>query len=220
MKTLITFLSISLISFSAFAASGSGNHSLEFGVGIATASQDDINSWATANSGQQMSSGTEFSFSYSYRWSSSMFALVFRPSYFTQQNTGTASASLNATTFMPMVRLYPLENNFIRFFLQIGMGGTWTTGRIAVGAGSASFAGGAFGSQAGLGADFCFTSTHCMTVEGNFRYMPIPRSVITASSGALGAGGMTATNELEKNSVDAQNSLTGILGLIQYTIKF
>jgi len=220
MKKLFCLIILIGLPLFTFARGGGGGHSLEFGVGLATASQDDINSWATANSGQQLSSGTEFSFAYGYRWSGSMFALFLRPSYFTQSNTGTASASLTATNFTSLLRIYPLENNFIRFYMQAGVGTAWMTGRISVGAGNASFAGGAFGSQAGLGADFCFTDTHCMTVEGNFRYMPIPRSVISSASGSLGSGGMTASGELEKGGIDAQNSLTGIIGLLAYSIKF
>lgn len=219
MKNILLFM-ICLIPVFSFARGGGGGHSFDFGVGIATASQDDINTWATANSGQQMSSGTEATFTYSYRFSSSMFALAFRPSYFSQQNSGTASATLTGYTFMPILRVYALENNFIRFFLQLGMGGGGISGRISVPTGNANFNGGAFGAQAGLGADFCFTDTHCMSVEGNFRYMPIPRSLISSSTGTLGSGGMTSTLELEKGGVDAQNSLTGVIGLIAYSIKF
>lgn len=205
---------------SAARGGGGGASSLEFGIGIATASQDDINNWATANSGQQLSSGYEFTFSYLYRFSGSMFALALRPGYFSQSNSGSATASLSGITFMPMLRLYPLENSFIRFFMQIGLGGGALNGTLSVASGNTSFSGGAFGAQAGLGADFCFTDSHCMTIEGNFRYMPIPRSVISSTSGNLGSGSMTTASELEKNGIDAQNTLTGIQGILAYTLKF
>lgn len=212
---------IGLSSATAFARSGGGggSHTLEFGAGISTASQDDLNSWIVANSGQQLGSAYEFSLTYLYRFSGTMFSLAFRPSYFTQSNTGSASASLTGTTFMPLFRLYPLENNFIKFFMQIGMGFGSLSGTISNAAGKTDFTGSAFGMQAGLGADFCFTDSQCLTIEGNYRYLPIVRSTTSNASGTLG-NGMTSVGELRLNNLDVQNTLTGIQGVIAYTLNF
>ena len=214
---------IGLLSTSALArgsgGGSSGNHSFEFAGGVATASQDDLNTWIVANGGQQLGSGYEFNLTYLYRYSGSMFAIAFRPEYFTQKNSGAASVSLTAISFMPMLRLYPLENNFIKFFMQIGMGFSTLNGTISNATGSADFTGSAFGTQMGLGADFCFTDSHCLTVEGNYRYLPIVRSTTTNTNGTLG-NGMTTVGELRLNNLCAQNTLSGIQGLLAYTLKF
>lgn len=221
----IFLLSFGLGSISAFARGGGGGgggggaHAIEIGAGVVTASQDDLNTWIVANSGQQLSSAYEFSLTYIYRFSGSMFALALRPSYFTQKNTGAASASLTGTSFMPFLRLYPLENSFIKFFMQLGMGFSSLTGTISNAAGKTDFSGSAFGAELGLGAEFCFTDSQCMTIEGNYRYLPIDRSVTSNSTGTLG-NGMTSVGELRLNNLCAQNTMSGIQGVLAYTYHF
>lgn len=233
-KTIvILLLTISILSIFAFSTDalargggGGGGHSLQFAAGLSTASQDDINSWVSAlnTAGtQQLGSGYEFSATYHYRFSSSIFEIMFRPSYFMQNaEGGSVKESLSAITFYPGLRLYPLENNFIRFFMQVGIGYGSLSGTLSNGSASASFSGWSFGMLGGLGADFCFTDSHCLTIEGNFRYHPIPRSTVSSSSGTLG-GSMTqhaANQELEFRGSDVQNTLSGIQGILAYTLRF
>jgi hypothetical protein len=219
MKTIFAVLISFFCATSVHAYGGGSGHSIEIGVGLATATQDDINSWITTVGGQQLSSGYEFSFTYLYRFSGSIYGIAFRPGYLSLSNSGTGSATMTGMTFMPIIRFYPLENNFIKFFMQIGMGFGTLSGKLSNGGQSSDFTGSAFGGQVGLGADFCFTDSNCMTIEGGFRYLPIARSTTTNCTGALG-GGMTCGNELERNSLDAQNSLSGIQGMLAYTLKF
>lgn len=208
------------LSTNSFAESfSSGDHSIEFGAAVATASQDDLNSWIVANSGQQLGTATELSFSYIYRFGTSDYALVLRPSYFSQKNSGAISATLTGTSFMPMFRVYPLENTFIKFFLQIGMGMGTLTGSVSTPTARTDFTGTAFGAEAGIGADFCFYESHCLTIEGNLRYLPIVRSTTSGASGTLG-NGLTALGELESNNSDVQNNMTGFKALLAYTFKF
>ena len=115
-----TLVFISTTSF----AKGGGGHSIGLGAGIMTASQDDLENHSTTvnqlgggRSAAKPSSGLEFQAYYEYRFSGTMFAMQFRPSYFTQSGSGgTDKSSLTGYTVFPLVRMYPLENNFIRFF--------------------------------------------------------------------------------------------------------
>ena len=73
----------------------------------------------------------------------------------------------------------------------------------------------------GLGAEFCFTSSHCMTVEGNVRYLPIVRTIVDSNSSA-GTNGHDGANgdEYEYGNSDVGLSLSGIVGTLGYTFRF
>ncbi|HEY8270086.1 MAG TPA: hypothetical protein VIG33_04310 [Pseudobdellovibrionaceae bacterium] len=214
-------------------AAGGGGHSLEFGFGLLTAGQDDINtliktarvSATTANT-SDMGSAYELFAQYQYRFSGTMFSIAFRPSYITQSATGSGTDGsynykLSGFTVFPMFRLYPLENSFIKFYLQTGLGYGRMSGEVTEGAASISFAGSAFGALGGLGVDFCFTPDHCLSVEGNLRYLPIERNVASSATGSA-AGLSQATNgqEVEIGGGDLRTSMSGIQGSIAYTLNF
>ncbi len=230
MKLLLFILSTLMIS-SAFARGGSGGHSLGIGLGLATPSQDDLNNHIgtyntqTGNNVEKFGTAMEYYLSYGYRFSGTMFAMVLRPTYFTQSAKGSGSTySLTGYSFFPMLRIIPLENGFIKFFMQTGVGYGKLSGKMEqAGNGSQEFSGGAFGAMAGLGAEFCFTDSHCMTLEGNFRYLPIERNIITSSSlGATNNGNVTNTGsqELEYNGNDLKTTMSGIQGVIGYVMNF
>ncbi|MCK6600052.1 MAG: hypothetical protein L6Q37_16930, partial [Bdellovibrionaceae bacterium] len=154
-------------------------------------------------------------------------ALVFRPSYFTQSATGSGATigdyehSLTGYTFFPLLRLYPLENDFIRFFMQAGVGFGYLKGKVKEGSSSMTYSGSNFGAQAGIGADFCFSPNHCVTIEGNMRYLPIERSIADSVSGTL--TGFTQTElsrEVEYDKNDLTTTLSGIQGVLAYTYIF
>src|SRR5690606_32254583 len=125
--------------------------------------------------------------------------IMFRPSFVSQSAAGTAPVSLSGYTFFPMLRMFPLENKFMKFMLQVGVGYGNLSGTSNNDTGSSvSFSGGTFGAMAGLGAEFCFTAKHCMSLAGNTRYLPIPRNIVSSASGSMGGsiGTPTAGGEL------------------------
>jgi opacity protein-like surface antigen len=236
----IILLSLSIIILSAedvFAArggGGSGGHSITAGITTVSADQKDLNSIIdSVNSTQggvstkSLNSAYDFFIQYQYRFSGSIFALVFRPSYFTESGKGSGNTvgdynhSLTGFTFFPLLRLYPLENSFIRFFMQAGVGFGYLKGEVKQGDASLSYSGSNFGAQAGLGAEFCFTENHCMTLEGNVRYLPIERNVADSVSGTL-TGFTQAQNsrEVEYDQNDMATTMSGIQGVLGYTYNF
>ena len=214
---------VSLSGTTAFAV-GSG-HGLQFSISLTTSTQNDLNSWVdslgTAGT-KNFTSGYEFMADYQYRFSSSMFAMKFRPSmYSNTASGGGVDMKLNGTTFFAMLRMYPLENSFMKFFLQTGVGIASMAGEITQGGSNVAFKGDSFGVLGGMGAEFCFTGNHCLVVEGNYRYLPIPRNTVTSSSGTvsnLSYGGNGS--ELEFNNNDVSTSLSGLQGVLAYGLSF
>lgn len=225
--TLVTLIALLVLSEAAFAQKKAG-HSFGVGGGIATASQDDLNSYISSLNlagTKQMSSAYEAFVQYGYRFGS--FGLLLRPSYLSQSASGGGvSSSITGLVFMPMLRVYPLENKFLKFILQVGAGYGSLTGKLSNGANSVDFEGGTFGGQAGLAVDFCFSPSHCLTVEGNLRYMPIYRNKITSTSGSMGGSlsNPILNGELENTSGGVNNnvvsSLGGLVALLGYTLYF
>lgn len=213
----------------------SGDHSLGVGFAYMGASQDDINGAIddanTATTGgistKNLGSGYEFFANWIIRFERSMYSIVLRPGYFTQSSTGSGNGQsydykLSGLTFFPMFRLTPLENDFIKFFMQMGLGYGSLSGDIKAAGQSIAFSGSAFGAVGGIGVDFCFTPSHCVTIEGNVRYLPIERNV--ASTGCTGTvPGLSqcgSGQEVERNSKDLQTTLSGVMGVLAYTLNF
>ncbi len=232
LSAVIGLLVMAFLAQNANAAMG-GGHSMEFGLGLLTAGQDDMNtliktarSSATAANTSDMGSAYELFAQYQYRFSGTMFSIAFRPSYITQSSTGSGTDGsydykLTGFTLFPMFRLYPLENSFIKFYIQTGLGYGHLSGEITQGATSVGFSGSAFGAVGGLGVDFCFTPAHCLSVEGNLRYLPIERNV--ASSGTGGVAGLTQSGngqEVEIGGNDMKTTMSGIQGSVAYTLNF
>lgn len=224
MKLTLSIIA-TVLSFSLGAQAAGGAHTLGFGLITMTPSQDDLDSHiaavntANGTSKEKFGSALEIAASYTYRFSSSMFAVQFRPSYFMHS---AGDYSLKGYTLFPIVRIYPLENNFIKFFLQTGLGYGRLNGEISQNSSSVSFAGGAFGALFGLGANFCFAGSHCVGVEGNFRYLPIERNIISSVSGAPGqfSTAPAPDEELEINNHDVKTTMSGIQGGLSYNFMF
>jgi hypothetical protein len=211
----------------------SGSHSFGFGFGFTNADQDDMNDVIDgANSGggtvKNLDSGYEFFAQYAIRFDKSWWGFVFRPSYISQETDGTCNTgnncdySVSGMAFFPMIRMIPLENDFIKLFFQFGLGYGQMSGEIKQGTGSMKFKGSAFGTIGGLGVDFCFTESHCLTVEGNLRYLPIERNLVSSSSGTFSSGltGGSSGAEVEFNSLDLATTMSGLQGLVSYTLNF
>jgi hypothetical protein len=192
--------------------------SMEFGFSVLNASQDASTS--------DMGSAYELFAQFQYQFSGTMFSMLLRPSYITASATGSGTGGaydykLSGYTFFPMLRLVPLENDFIKFFFQMGLGYGHLGAEISQGAGSISFGGSAFGAMGGIGVDFCFTSTQCLTVEGNLRYLPIERNLATAASGAQGNLTQGSNGqEVEISGSDLKTTLSGVQGVLAYSVHF
>lgn len=239
-KGLFIFTVATIISFSqaSFAKRGGGgiSGSSELGIGLSTISSnqkdinaiiDNVNSTQGGVSTKNLTSAYDLFIQYAFRFNGSIFALVFRPSYFTQSANGSGATvgdyehSLSGYTFFPLLRLYPLENNYIRFFMQAGVGFGYLKGAVKEGASSMNYSGSNFGAQAGLGADFCFTENHCLTLEGNVRYLPIERNVADNVSGSFTGFTQTeASREVEYDRNDMTTTMSGIQGILAYTYIF
>lgn len=216
----------------------SGDMALGIGFSYTGVSQDDLNSaidnanTSTAGgiSTKNLGSAYELFVNFIYRMERSSYALVFRPSYMTQSTTGSGSTGsfdykLNGYTVFPMFRLYALENDFIHFFMQGGLGYGSLSGDITAGPSNLTFSGSAFGAVGGIGVDFCFTEAHCLTVEGNMRYLPIERNISTggncsASQTIPGISQCGSSMEVERNNNDLKTSMSGVQGILAYTLKF
>ena len=211
-----------------------GNMALGIGFSTVSASQDDLNSAIDAAhsadssvSTKSLGSAYEFFVNWIYHLDNSTYAFVFRPSYFMQSATGSGNAGsydykLTGYTVFPMMRIYPLENNFIHFFMQGGLGYGSLGGDIQAGASSLTFSGSAFGAIGGIGVDFCFTEVHCLTIEGNMRYLPIARNLSTGGTctSIPGISQCGNSSEVEHNSSDLSTTMSGIQGVVAYTMNF
>jgi len=219
-------------------ASISGDSAISLGLSVISSQQKDLNSvtdYVNANSGgvstKGMNSAYDIYGQYMFRFTGSMFGLAFRPSYFTESATGSGNTvgdykhDLTGYTFFTLLRVYPLENNFIKFFLQGGVGYGVLKGKITQGSNSLEFSGSNFGAQAGLGAEFCFTESQCIGIEGNLRYLPINRSTVDSLSGSFpeaSSGLSQAANgrELEYDNNDLATTMSGIQGVVSYNFNF
>jgi opacity protein-like surface antigen len=235
---LVGALSVLILNPLAEAKGGGGNHSFGGSLIFASPSQDDLdtligaaNTTAGGISTKPLGQGYEVIFQYMYRFSGSMFSLLFRPSFFNQNSKGTATGGakynyeLNGWTFFPMFRLIPLENSFLKFYMQIGVGYGRLTGKIRENDNTIEFSGGNFGGVTGLGAEFCFFDDHCFNLEGNFRYLPFERNKATSVSGPVNWGSNSLTNavsgeEVEMNNRDLGTTLSGVLATLGYTFYF
>ncbi len=214
--------------FAAQAAGGGGGHSFGAGLIFMSPSQDDLDGAVEAiNTSQSLAvekPGTayELNLFYQYRFSGSMFAVQFRPSYFMQNSSGSGyDTKLSGFAFFPILRMYPLENSFIHFYMQTGLGYGRVSGTMEGPNSSVQWAGDAFGAMGGLGAEFCFTPAHCVAVEGNLRYLPIQRNMVSGVTGTPpGFDSVTNGGELERGNMDVKTTMSGIQGMIAYQLYF
>jgi hypothetical protein len=223
MMGYLTTLGLLLFKPSLGWAQARSSHSLGFQLALTGPSQDDVNSWVNSLNQvgtKEMGAGYEFLFDYQYRFQRTMFAVLFRPSYLIQDASGGGvKTSLRSFQLFPMFRLYPLENSFIQFFMQVGVGYGSADLKLENAGASGNYSGSAFGALAGLGVNFCFTPSHCVSVEGNLRYLPMPR-ITGSASGALGGNITQVNGELEQNNRDLGITLSGVQGLVGYRLNF
>ena len=236
---LIFITSIADITFAASRKKGSkgafagGAVSIGAGFALSTAEQTGINSMVDAakaaanSSASKLSTGTEYLGYATFRFANGFTAIQIRPSYFTQSSSGSGSDGshsydLTGFTIFPLARLIPLSNELIDFYIQGGLGYAKLDGNIKNGVKEASFSGSGFGVQAGLGAEFCFIPSHCFAIEGNYRYLPISRNIVSSGSGLpFGTTQAQADKELEDASGnDLGTTLSGVSGIVSYVFNF
>ncbi len=212
-----------------------GDNSIGFGGSTVSAGQNDLNSiidsaHASANANtKNLGAAYEFYVNWIHKIAMTSYAVVLRPSYFMQSEKGTGTGgsfdySLSGFAVFPIFRIYPLENDFIHFFMQAGVGYGSLSGDITAASSTLTFQGNSFGAMGGIGVDFCFTPSHCITIEGNLRYLPIERNISTGgtcSNGSIpGVSQCGGTTEVETSSTDLRTTMSGVQGLLGYTFNF
>ena len=245
MKILLLFLLSFSVANTSFAAAkkrggkgafAGGSMSIGAGLALATADQTGLNSMiataktSAASTAGNMSSATEYFGYFTFRFANGFTAIQLRPSLFTQSSSGSGSDGshsydLEGFTIFPMARIIPLSNDLIDFYIQGGLGYGKLDGTVKNGAREAKFSGSAFGVQMGLGAEFCFVPEHCFNLEGNYRYLPIARNIVSSGTGPAnlpyGSSQAQADKELEDlNGSDVATTLSGLSGAISYTFNF
>jgi hypothetical protein len=210
--------------------------------GVVNASQDALNSMQqSANLRQggistgQLNQAYEIAPALTYRFSGSIYALQIRPSYFYeradgQSNIGQFTYGVTGWTVFPMLRMYPLENQFMKFYMQVGIGYGEASGMISEGVSGGTnnhvtFGSGAFGTMVGMGADFCLTANSCIAFEGNYRYLQFIRNIVSNSSGSFNTSGGSLSQwgkgqELELNNNDVAINMGGLMFMAGYTYWF
>jgi hypothetical protein len=226
----LVYLFIGLGFQSALAMGGSGGWSMGANLGFINSDQKDLNkeidARAPTTGTSEFGNAWELNAHITYRISGSAVALAFRPSYFMYNDgkgTG-AKYALTGLTFFPTLKYYMLENQAIKFYSQFGVGYGRMTGEIEDNGLSLKYSGGNIGYMAGLGAEFCFAASHCVNVEGGVRFMSIERFTVDSSSGAAGGGSRLTQigkgNELEIDGHDFSATMSGVLGMVGYTLYF
>jgi hypothetical protein len=230
-------------SSSSSAASSGGSYSLggggEYAIGLmggtVNSSQDDLNALnSRANqrvggiSTKQLNSAYEIAGFLMHRFPGSMFALQLRPSYFYQAETGSGTGgdfnySVKGFTVFPIARIYPLENDMMKVYLQAGLGYGQLDGEIIEAGAIASFSGSTFGSMIGLGVELCASASHCFNFEGNYRYMTFDRNIVSNSTGTYASGSLSqygVGQELEIDNHDLATRMGGLVLMAGYTFWF
>lgn len=251
MKRIPIYLIMSLFSVSCFAITSTGTRSastsslssmgsnglFSFGIlgGIVNSFQDDVNqlvSRANTRAGgittTQLTQAYEIAVPLEYRFAGSIYAFQLRPSYFYEvengQNGGnTYNYSIKGPTIFPIIKMYPLENEMMKFYLQAGVGYGQLYGEIDEAGAVARFSSGAFGSLLGLGAQFYITQNSCISLEANYRYLTFSRSVVTDSVGTFAANSLSQYGqgqELELDSNDMAARMGGLMFLAGYQFWF
>ncbi|MCB9027025.1 MAG: hypothetical protein H6625_11945 [Bdellovibrionaceae bacterium] len=235
MKFLILSISLLLSFYNSSAWAVGSGFSLGANIGLAGGGQTDMNKLITsANSREsglsvsELGNAWDVSLMFTYKVTN-MIALQFRPSmYYVSQDGSNANGkfeySVLGFNIFPVLRLYLLENNYIAFFTNIGVGWGFANGEVKEATDSLEFSGSNLGYMLGLGAEFCFFgSSHCMNIEGNLRYVDIERVIGDSATGAFTGSPLTQaskSNEVEINGRDLGLRMSGIVGSIGYIYYF
>lgn len=240
-KLLQTALIIgfSAITSSAIAKGGDGAMQIGLSAGIINTEQEHMNtliSRANTRVGGittgALNTAYEGALHFGYRFSGSIITMMLRPSFFYQTSNGIGAGndykySVTGFTVFPTLRIYPLENEFMKFFMQFGIGYGRGSSSIQEGDAKIDFAGDAFGTTMGLGAEFCYANTHCLVLEGNYRYLAMERNIATSASGTFDNAGANPSltqaeihREVEMDNTDFRTRMSGLQFMTGYTLYF
>ena len=177
----------------------------------------------------KLTTATEYVGFLNFRFRNGFTILQIRPSVFEQKESGSGtdgahSYELSGQTLFPIIKFIPMNNEIMEFYLQGGLGYGKLNGTIRNGARYVDFKGESFGALVGLGVEFCIIPDHCVNVEGNYRYLPIPRNLITNSSGAgnlpYGTSQVVGSELEDVAGTDISSTLSGVQGILGYTVHF
>jgi hypothetical protein len=222
-RSILVFAAMTALVFSATSAHAEG-WSLGVGLGIVNAGQDDMDKVITAggSSAGDIGNGMEVVGSFGYSFGD--MDLLFKPGYYWVTEEGGADEySMNAISLFPMLKFNLLSNNTITFYAQLGLGIVMMNGEVKEGAYSVEFSGNQFGYSGGLGSEFCFWADHCFFLEANLRVASVDRMKVDSVSGTNSNSAITQDGdgqEFEINNQDFSGSLSGIQGLVGYSLKF
>lgn len=204
-------------------------------LGVTATNQSDINSSISqANAGEggistaQLGNAWEAYGFIQYRFTGSWLAFQLRPSFFYQNQDGSNNAgqsyeyNVSGYTVFPMARFYMLESAYIKFFSQLGIGFGVVTAKHHEESNEIKYRGANMGYTFGLGSEFClWGGPHCISVEGNFRYLTVDRNLATSATGTLyGLSQATTNQEVELANNDLKVSMSGIQGFLGYSYHF
>ncbi len=234
---VVTMFIALVFSGNANAKGGAGGHSIGLVAGTISTEQEHMNTLISrANTREggistgSLNSAYEVGAFYGYRFDGSIIAMQLRPTFFYQAEDGAGASgkfeySVVGFTFFPTLRIYPLENEFMKFYMQFGLGYGRANSQVKEGDNDVKFAGGAFGTTTGLGAEFCFSPSHCLSVEGNFRYLVVERNIASSVSGDFTTSANSISQaekdkEVEFDGSDLATRMSGLQFLLGYTFYF
>jgi opacity protein-like surface antigen len=214
-----------------------GDNQFSIIAGVSNSNQDQINTLISRSNARTTSgpistpalnSAYELGVQYGYRFTGTMYAVLLRPTYFYEKATGSGkdgsyNYGISGFTIIPMLRLYPLENEFMKFFLQLGVGYGRANTSIEEGSARLDAVGDAFGTTLGLGAEFCMTASQCLSLEANLRYMTVVRNIASEASGTWASDSLSqaqTNKEVELDSDDLMVRMGGLQFLAGYVIHF
>ncbi|MGZ3722631.1 MAG: outer membrane protein [Bdellovibrionales bacterium] len=219
---------------------GTGNTSFGLLGGIVNSTQDSMNQLqARGNTREggittsQLLQAYEGALTFTYRFTGTMYAIQFRPSYFYERQDGHGASgsymySVTGYTLFPLLRIYPLENDLMKIFLQGGLGYGQVKGSINEGQTNGTdqhvdFGSGAFGTMVGMGAEFIYSNTSTFSVEVDYRYLNYVRNVATSANGTWASNSLTQAQkgqEVEFDSSDFDVNMSGLMFLVGYNFYF
>lgn len=88
-----------------------------------------------------------------------------------------------------------------------------------------TFSGNGIGVLGGLGMDMCFNDRHCLNIEGNLRYLQIPRNTATGGN-CVNSGDIPGITrcytdyEVERNYSDLKTNMSGLQILVGYGYRY
>ncbi|MBF0298099.1 MAG: hypothetical protein HQK51_05225 [Oligoflexia bacterium] len=237
----ITFVNFFLVDENLFAlvSQQTGTTSLGLIGGVTRSQQNDLNALRTRANARAngISTGTleggwEGGVILQKRVPNSVVAFQFRPSFFYQKEKGTGGTGTiyegsyeygtSGYTIAALIKLYPLESNFIRLFFQAGVVWGKLTTQITESTFDVEAKGSNLGYVGGLGVEFCMLP-HCLILEAGARVLFLERNIVSLAKGIPAGDSITQyekDQELEYDHKDLQTNMSGVQTFVGYTVSF